>query len=125
MRCSRCDKDHEGRTCKQERDRLRYVAKRSLRIQQATENGRVRKAKLRQASNEAKDRPCADCGVRYDPWVMQFDHLDADSKVADVAKLVVRKVKMSTLLAEIAKCEVVCANCHAHRTYTRQQKDKS
>lgn len=33
--------------------------------------------------------------------------------------------KRSTLLEEIAKCQVVCANCHAMRTHARKELKKS
>ena len=63
----------------------------------------------------AKEKPCADCGVQYPFYIMQFDHLrDKLFTPGDVGARSVR-----SLLAELAKCEVVCANCHAERTYQR------
>lgn len=66
--------------------------------------------------HEHKNVPCADCGVRYPPYVMDFDHRDGSTKVDNVGSLVGR-VNVSKLLAEIEKCDVVCANCHRERTY--------
>ena len=63
--------------------------------------------------------PCADCRASYPPYVMQFDHLGQD-KDRDVAALVASPVSLARLEAEIAKCEVVCANCHAERTHQRR-----
>lgn len=63
--------------------------------------------------------PCADCNVSYPPYVMQFDHLGED-KDRDIAEMVASPVSLGRLEAEIAKCEVVCANCHAERTYQRR-----
>jgi len=69
---------------------------------------------------EAKtDKACEDCGKKYPPWVMQFDHPPGSAKVGDVASLVGQAVSVDVLEAEIKKCEVVCANCHADRTYKR------
>jgi len=62
--------------------------------------------RLRQAS-------CQDCGVA-DPLVLQFDHLTAKRK--DVAWLVSSGSRASLISAELAKCEVRCANCHRRRT---------
>ena len=62
---------------------------------------------------------CADCHVSYPSYIMQFDHLGKD-KDRDVAALVASPVSLARLKAEIAKCEVVCANCHAERTHQRR-----
>jgi hypothetical protein len=62
---------------------------------------------------------CSDCGYNANPVALQFDHLPGNEKVADIARLAWLKRSMSSLLAEIAKCEVVCANCHAIRTFNR------
>lgn len=61
-----------------------------------------------------KARPCFDCGVQYNPWVMQFDHRDPLQKRYNLTKM--GWCSVETLLSEISKCDVVCANCHAERT---------
>lgn len=67
---------------------------------------------------KAKEVPCADCGQSYPPVVMDFDHLG--DKVANVSRLVTAG-SVKNLVAEIAKCEVVCSNCHRIRTWNRGQ----
>jgi hypothetical protein len=62
-----------------------------------------------------QEHPCADCG-EVDPAVPQFDHADPSLKLLAVSVLVVRGFAWSTIEAEIAKCEVRCANCHMRRT---------
>lgn len=74
---------------------------------------------LRKLVVEAKDVPCADCGQQYPPWVMQFDHRPGTKKLGDVASMVGLAVSVEKLEAEIKKCDVTCANCHADRTYKR------
>lgn len=64
------------------------------------------------------ERGCADCGFRDHPAALEFDHLPGYPKVASVALLCTR-ADSTTILAEIAKCEVVCANCHRVRTHRR------
>lgn len=58
--------------------------------------------------------PCVDCG-QTDPVVLQFDHRDGTTKVATIGALLSR-ASWAILLAEIAKCDVRCANCHRVRT---------
>lgn len=60
--------------------------------------------------------PCVDCG-EADVVVLQFDHLG--DKVANVTVLANRGWSWPKILAEIEKCEVVCANCHVRRTARR------
>lgn len=65
---------------------------------------------------KAKNVPCADCGKRYPFYVMDFDHVRG-SKRKKLSKM--RSFGPDTVLAEIAKCDAVCANCHREREYTR------
>lgn len=65
-----------------------------------------------------KGHPCVDCGER-DIIVLEFDHT-SDNKLYDVSALVFREVSIATIDAEIAKCEVRCANCHRRITYQRR-----
>lgn len=61
--------------------------------------------------------PCTDCGNKYPYYVMQFDHLrDKEINIADMIK---RDWAKARIEAELAKCEMVCANCHAERTHKR------
>lgn len=72
---------------------------------------------FREIAKAAKNVPCADCQQSYPTWVMQFDHLrDKEYTIAALARFPSKE----RLLAEIAKCEVVCANCHAERTHQRR-----
>ena len=61
---------------------------------------------------------CTDCGRSYHHAAMAWDHLPGCVKVADVGDLV-RHASKRLVLEEIEKCEPVCANCHAVRTFTR------
>jgi hypothetical protein len=58
--------------------------------------------------------PCVDCG-EDDPVVLEFDHLDADAKSFSIGRSLPYR-NWEGILAEIEKCEVVCANCHRRRT---------
>lgn len=68
--------------------------------------------------NQAKSRPCTDCGNEYPPYVMQFDHVGT-GKEFNISQAAGRGYGRQKIQAEIDKCEVVCANCHAVRTWIR------
>jgi hypothetical protein len=76
-------------------------------------------AKSREHINRAKSSPCTDCGIQYNPWVMQFDHISG-VKFRDVSQMIACS-GLEKIKEEIAKCEVVCANCHANRTHNRRE----
>ena len=63
-----------------------------------------------------KSHPCVDCGEQ-DPVVLEFDHL-RDKQFAIGPAL--SKTSWKNILAEMKKCEVVCANCHRRRTARRR-----
>jgi hypothetical protein len=81
---------------------------------------RARNLRLR-ADNQQKlmeylrEHPCVDCG-EPDVRVLEFDHLR--DKVGDISVLV-RNWVWERVLEEIAKCDVLCANCHRRRTLAR------
>jgi transposase-like protein len=63
-----------------------------------------------------RGHPCVDCG-ESDPVVLEFDHIR--EKTASIATLVGAGVPLAVLEAEMARCEVVCVNCHRRRTARR------
>ncbi len=75
-----------------------------------------RKAMVREAK---EGKPCADCGVVYPHYVMDFDHRPGETKLLDVGDMV-NFFGFKKLLEEMAKCDLVCANCHRERTYQRR-----
>jgi len=67
---------------------------------------------------QAKSKPCADCGVQYPFYVMDFDHRDGAAKSFELNS--VQRKTIKAILLEIEKCDVVCSNCHRERTYQRR-----
>lgn len=80
-----------------------------------------RRAVLRELVNSHKNVPCTDCGQRFPLICMDFDHLGAEPKEDEISTMVHRLTSEKRILAEIAKCEVVCSNCHRVRTLERGQ----
>ena len=64
-----------------------------------------------------RDHPCVDCG-ESDITLLEFDHVDETTKFREISKLLGRR-DWETVMAEIAKCEVRCVNCHRRRTAER------
>lgn len=67
-----------------------------------------------------KDGPCVHCGYRLHHSAMQCDHVRGQKKfnIADAAR---RGKSMSALETELAKCNLVCANCHMLKTYAERK----
>ena len=77
------------------------------------------KAYLAQYLRDLKTKTaCIDCGINYPYYVMDFDHVRG-VKQANVMELVSTLSKKRIDL-EIAKCEIVCSNCHRIRTHMRK-----
>lgn len=66
-----------------------------------------------------ESRGCTDCGLRYPHFVLEFDHVPERGKKSH--KLDPTRFGMDRLMMEIAKCDVVCGNCHNIRTWQRSQ----
>lgn len=65
---------------------------------------------------------CADCGEKFPHYVLEFDHLPGSKKIDNVYR-VLKKYGIESAWQEVAKCDVVCANCHKIRTYEREHYD--
>lgn len=69
--------------------------------------------------------PCTDCGGYFPFYVMQYDHRPGEVKIRGVAEITRGFGSWARALAEIAKCDLVCANCHARRTWFRTQAEEA
>lgn len=120
--CSSCQVEYEPygqrcalcKECKRAYDRS-YHAKRG-------DRAKTQKLKVQQ---EAKDRngqyvydyllrnPCVECGEARVPC-LQFDHIK--DKYKNISDMVKDAHSLDKIIAEMAKCRVLCANCHAVHT---------
>lgn len=69
-------------------------------------------------------RGCADCGYRENAVALDFDHLPGFQKEHKLASMAAGSTK-AKIDAEIAKCDVVCANCHRIRTANRRVSEEA
>lgn len=109
-------RDNYCRPCRAAYKQEHYLANRSRYIEQAQARKRVLVAeRIEFLVAFLREHPCVDCG-ETDPVVLEFDHL-RDKKFGVAAGL--RDREWQSVLNEMAKCEVVCANCHRRRTARR------
>ncbi|MDQ3587363.1 MAG: hypothetical protein M3375_03295, partial [Actinomycetota bacterium] len=73
----------------------------------------ARRRNLLRLYDELKGATCADCGLA-DRAVLEFDH--RGQKRGNVITLACSEYSLEVLEAEIAKCDIRCANCHRRRT---------
>lgn len=87
-------------------------------------------AKTSTAKNHARNRDrvnaikvsvgCVDCGFNEFSEALDFDHLPGEEKLFGIGSSL-NTASWKRIEAEIAKCEVVCSNCHRKRTAERRE----
>jgi hypothetical protein len=131
--CSRCDKDKpktDFGSNKSKKDGLQTFCKecackyasghykkgdiKKKHLQTVNERRKIVVQRNRELVLEyLRSNPCVDCG-EADPIVLEFDH-QRDKKMG-VSRLILGGYPEKTILDEIAKCVVRCANCHRRKT---------
>lgn len=79
---------------------------------------RTNMQKTRERREAEKIGPCVDCGNTYPPECMDWDHRPEEEKLFSISSR--KYVAEKKILDEIAKCDLVCANCHRIRTKKRK-----
>lgn len=84
-----------------------------------------RRDRCRKVAAELKLVGCSQCSEKR-PLALDFHHLDPATKIFPVSRFI-SKGNMNGMLEEIAKCIILCANCHrclpSSRGYNEVQKD--
>ncbi len=101
--------------CRQEYKRNHYLTNK----QDYLDKNYRRRKDLKQFVNSFKAAPCKDCSGSFKTHQMDFDHLSGFTKLNNVATLVHDGYSEETIVEEIKKCDLVCANCHRDRTWIR------
>ena len=68
-----------------------------------------------------KEKGCVDCGRRFPDCALDFDHREAQDKEVNVSRLKGTRNWKQLVIDEVAKCDLVCANCHRVRTKLRHR----
>lgn len=102
-----------------------HQANRDRRMPLIKERKRKHKEEMRVWVRDLKSTtPCADCQLLFPYYVMDFDHVTDDKEKA-ISVAMNQGWSKSKLEEEIAKCELVCANCHRLRTHERSVVEQS
>jgi hypothetical protein len=112
--CANC---HRLRSRRQHR---RWLASRSPAISPRIDGQRARWRHRADLLDQLRSVSCADCGGRFAQCAMDFDHRDPSTKIKNVTRMI--NGSIARMLAEAAKCDIVCANCHRLRTFERRAK---
>ena len=81
---------------------------------------RERLQKKRDFVNSYKmERGCRECGYNAHPVALELNHIDPTTKTYSIGRQLI-SISMENLVLELAKCEVLCANCHQIHTYENE-----
>lgn len=76
---------------------------------------RKQKINAKIIKEEKLRRGCECCGYKEFHFALDFDHIDPKEKSRDIAKM--HTASIETLIAEMSKCQVLCAICHRVKTH--------
>jgi hypothetical protein len=89
------------------------VVRREMRIKEG--RGSQYSKQTQEKIKALKSVPCMDCKNTYPVYCMDFDHRDPSVKKFNISKW--RAYSAFDVVEEVAKCDVVCSNCHRTRTW--------
>ena len=104
--------------CQAKRSKENYSSYTDEQIQIKRKGQLNRKLDIQVEIDKLKMQPCVDCGNKYEPFCMDFDHI-GDDKFLGISQMVMSAFKIENIKEEILKTELVCVMCHKLRTYTR------
>ena len=111
---------HLCRSCTNEKAQERYQDDPKKQIEANNERRRKNRAfNKAQVIKIKESSPCMDCGEPHPSYIMDFDHVRGEKKGL-ISEMVSNGVPWRHIEAEIAKCDLVCSNCHRYRTFARE-----
>ena len=66
---------------------------------------------------------CESCGFKH-PAALQFHHRNREEKLFIISSVMKMKYSLDKVDAEIRKCVVLCANCHAIHHWKERRRDQ-
>lgn len=95
-------KEYKRKWREDNRERIAAVSRAYTEQRVAVHRAKLDEIKLAQG--------CRECGYNAHPAALDFNHLDRGTKLFNIGQR--KNASWDSLEAEIAKCEVLCANCH-------------
>ena len=105
--------------CMKIRGRFYYKSNRKRQLFLANKRRNKYRDLMRVYINGVKNISCMDCGIKFPPFVMDFDHRDKGDKEVEVGRMINGGWSKEKVDKEIRKCDIVCSNCHRVRTYSK------
>ena len=87
-----------------------------------TNKKRKRRAYWLRKYKEAKG--CEVCGYNLNGLALDFDHIDRSEKKF-LASSRMLNLSLKSIMSEIRKCRILCANCHRIKTYDNKEFNNS
>jgi hypothetical protein len=115
--CANC---HRLRTRRRHRE---WLASRTPAVSPRIVEKRERWRHAADLLDQLRSVPCADCGGTFAQCSMDFDHRDPAIKVRSVTRMI--NGSIDRMMAEVAKCDIVCVNCHRLRTFERRRSKRA
>lgn len=103
------------RTCSAVWSKAHYQRNKDMYVRKAQRwNTQAKSDAFDYVTDYLSTHPCVDCGEE-DLVVLEFDHVRGTKK-HDVSSIMQGSYGVAAVKAEIEKCDVRCANCHARKT---------
>lgn len=107
----------ECKDCYNAKKKKKFILHKSVRAAAAASQTKARQRNRSFVIDYLREHPCMDCG-ETDGVVLEFDHVRGE-KFMGISPMIWARKTIEALTEEIAKCDVVCANCHRRRTASR------
>lgn len=115
--------DNTCKSCHREYRKNHYKENKDTYIEKSKKNKPASRSRtISYILDYLREHPCSCCG-ETDMRCLQFDHIDPNTKSYNVSHIVSGGYSVELVKAEIAKCVVLCANCHAKKTAEQFQYD--
>ena len=98
------------KACKKLYEQVYYETHKQINFARAKSHREKRRQEIKQ------DLKCAQCGESH-PACLVFHHIDPTQKEYTIGYMLNRSYSLDRINVEIAKCIVLCANCHSKLHY--------